>query len=670
MSVSETSDASIDGLPPESYDLSALLGTIRRHIVLIIGIIAIFIALSLVWVLRQAPLYSSQSLIRISQHRTALDKEKEPLMNAAQIDALVAGELHYLSSDNFLLAVIRSEKINKWPEYARLLSKLPEVRVLDYPVGGTDILPSAAEGILLRALRGRLSAAREGATYIISLTALAEDPELAARLVNAAARIYKAESVLRGQRELKKLKDRVAMQLLRDREAMLKNDRRIEKTLNKGVSYIDADARPLFQRRLERIRQTRVAIEKTLQSVITQFNVTDENVTAVQDTSAAVDKGNLPGDVSTMVPPPADSQLIDIQEFSVRRNDMLEQAWQVLQDMQPYLQSRHQGALYANIVDTLKAAQLSIDGYLRLIKRLVELDLRARLYVSGVSIMTYGLVPPAPSFPKKRNTVILSAIFGSAAGLISAVILDFFSQKIISQRQISRETHLDGVFFLKLKPRQISQIFGPTIGTVWHLKKIEFEHFVQAAKKAGGARVGRAEGGIVSAFVSTEHNRDLGLITRSVAGSVAADGGGRVAVLDLDRDNVFADGWMKKKIRALVRKIKGGSEPEIQHQRNLFFDIDEYFFRNIDPTIGVPVSPKALGAIIETVRTAYDHLFIVCPFPYGNELNAAIAERADSVMIISIYARSKVSHISNLAEWFNESAKKDQRVISAVFGVN
>ena len=175
---------------------------------------------------------------------------------------------------------------------------------------------------------------------------------------------------------------------------------------------------------------------------------------------------------------------------------------------------------------------------------------------------------------------------------------------------------------------------------------------------------------IVSAFVSTETNRDLGLITRSVAGSVKADGGGRVAVLDLDRDQLITEGRIKKKIRAIFRRLRHLPEPEIHHHRNLFFDIDEYFFKNIDPSLGLPVSPSALAGIIDTMKAAYDHLFVVCPFPYGNEINAAIAKNADSVTIVSIYARSRISHISNLAEWFAEHARKDPRIISAVFGAS
>lgn len=284
MSVSESSDATLDGLPPESFDLSALLGTVKRRSILIVVTIALFISLSLVWVLRQAPLYSSQSLIQVSQHRTALDREREPLLNSAQIDALVSGELRFLSSDNFLLAVIRSEKINKWPEYARLLTKIPEPRILDYPTNGNEIPPTPAEGVLLRALRGKLSAAREGATYIVSLTALSEKPELAARLVNAAAKIYKSETVLRGQRELQKLKDRVALQLLRDRESLLRDDRRIEDALKKGIGYIDKDARPLFEQRLVLISQTRAKMEKTLRAVIMRIQPEDLRVTGIEDT--------------------------------------------------------------------------------------------------------------------------------------------------------------------------------------------------------------------------------------------------------------------------------------------------------------------------------------------------------------------------------------------------
>ncbi len=670
MSVSESSEETLDGLPPESFDLSALLGTIKRRAVLIVGIITLFITLSLVWVLRQAPLYSSQSLIQVSQHRTALDREREPLLNKAQIDALVAGELRFLSSDNFLLAVIRSEKINKWQEYAKLLTKIPEPRILDYPTNGDKIPPTPAEGVLLRALRGRLSAAREGETYIVSLTALSEKPELAARLVNAAARIYASETILRGQRELQNLKDRIALQLLRDRETLLKDDRKIEDALNKGVRNIDKSARPLFEQRLVRIKQTRAKMEKALQAVIAKIQPEDTRVTSIEDTSATTDTLGPSANGGHNQATPSGSQLVDIRDFGIKRNEMLDMAWKLLQDMRPYLEMRHKGALFENISDTLKAARVSIEVYLGLIKRLIDLDLRARLYVSGINILTYGLVPPSPSFPKKRNTVILSAIFGSAAGLIVAIILDFFSKNIISSRQIAGEGHLDEVFFLKLKPRQISQVFGQTNGTVWHLKKLEFEHFVRATKKRIQTQSIGVENCIVSAFVSTEANRDLGLITRSVAGSVKSDGGGRVAVLDLDRDHLISEGWLKKKIRAVFRKWKRVPEPEIQHHRNLFFDIDEYYFKNIDPSLGIPVSPRALAAIIETMKAAYDHLLVVCPFPYGNEINAAIAENADSVTIVSMYARSRVTHISNLAEWFAEHARRDQRIISAVFGAS
>jgi len=672
MSVSASSSTAKDKGEPDSFDLSVLFGMIKRRAVLIVVIMALFLSVSLVWVLRKAPLYSSQSLIQVSQHRTALDSERDPFQNTAQIDALVAGQLRFLSSDNFLLALIRSEKINRWPEYAKVLEKIKNPVVLDYRPNDPAIPPTKAEGQLLRGLRSRLSAAREGATYIVSLTALSESPDYAARLANLAAKIYKEESLLRGTREIRQLKDRIALQLLRDREASLKDGSRVEAALQKGITYIDNNSRAKFLKRLEGIRTARARMERTLAVAIKQVQPVELDVKSIEDTSGNTN-GPSDGTPALRVGPQGqeirnNGRLIDIQDFGEKRNDILAESEKILLDMKAYLDVRHQETLYANIVDTIKTARLSTVGYSRLIKRLIELDLRARLYVSGINILTYGLVPLTPSFPKKRNTVIVSVILGSAFGLIVAILMDFFSKKIISRRQIDALKNLDAVFFLKIKAGQIPRIFGQTIGTRWHPRKIEFERFVHASKNVN-EREGKNKGCAVHAFYATETNRHLGSIVRNAAGA-SATRGSRVAVLDLDRDGLLSEFWLKKKVRAFVRRGKPSSRPEIQRQRNLIFDIDEYFIQNIDPSFGLPVSSQTLGAIIDTIEPAYDKLFIISPFFYGSEISEVIAHHADAISIVSVYARSRISRVSDFVSWLKENSRENQQIFSVVFGAS
>jgi capsular polysaccharide biosynthesis protein len=655
----------------EVFDLRALFAVIKRRGWLIVLITVAFIVLSLINVMSAIPLYSSRTLVLLSQPRTALENERAPLLNSAQIDALVAGEIRLIDSDNYLLLIIRSKKIYLWPEYRRLLSDISDPGILP---SGTDIqtqLPTVAEGRLLRALRSRLSVEREGATYLISFTALSEDANHAAQLVNAAARLYQYQATQRGRNEAAKLKNQIIVQVSQQRLGLLRTDNTMDSIFLKGINSIESQDKDIFLDRFKKIKFDRNLLEKKIGEFLVESQPSFTDLSGIEDTSADMYLPNEPRIRSRPWAAPRD--LVNIagepvlQSFSVKRNALLMESENLLSDLEPMLVNDGKQRLLSEMRTALESAKLDTRVYKSLLLRMLDLELRSQLYVAGVTILTSGLIPLWPSFPKKKNAVYISAILGSALGLISALFLDFFSNSVTSRRQISEVKNFSEVFFLKANLRQIAQIFSTSSKNNWYKTKNEFWKFLEVLNESGKT----VSGGdcVVTSFVSTEANRNLGLLARCAGGGLASQGF-KVAVLDLDRDRSLNRSWLRKSILRLSQRFRKQGKPEIQYHRNLFFGVDEYYFQKLDPNLGIPLSPKNLDATIQVMRAAHDYVFVVCPYSYGNELNAAIAQQSDTITIVSSYGLSKISHIFSLSDWFSDKMKSNRRIYSAVFGAN
>ena len=621
----------------EGYDLRALILALKRRWLVVVVTILVCVALSLFMVLRETPRYTSQALVVLSQSRTALEQERAPLQNNAQINALVSSETRFLTSDNFILDLVRTMRLAAHPEFIPGGVNPHDVMVIP---SGSSAPPTSVEALVMASVRGSMSVAREGSSYLISITFVSEDPEFAAELANTAASLLTRRASERGSSTALELAQRVAAQLPALRRDLVTTE-----------NYSDQLLMMDIQRLTGAERQNALQKFNNLQAQQDRLNFDAERTLRQAQTlgpSTAQPDGALPY-----------AALGDIESQRSNLYNQKRALWQELVD-------RGIAGTFtsAEAFEAFQTVDLSRRVYTKLLSRLSDLELEASLFVSGARIFAPALVAHQPSFPKKKNALALSFILGTALGMGLALFMEFFTGVLLSESQIGRVYDNRKIFTLPIKLSRMRRLFLGAVQVRHNAHLIELDRLIDtldAVEPENNYAFGR-----VINVMSSDANPYIGRVGEIIAKRLVEEDR-MVAVLDFDGSRILQHGFVRRSIIRLYNFTRGRKSKDVTHFENRFIGATFYSAHLTTPARGIRYNPAAIERLINRLTESFDDVVVISPRANTHTDNIVFAKNAHANILVSRFRQSRVADVIDTTEWLT-NINHSRHIYSLIIG--
>lgn len=194
-------------LEPSLLTLSALLGVVRRHRILLAVTPLVIIVLAASYAFTTRPMYSAAADVIIDARNARVIEPNNVSVTPTQLGleaAAIESQVQILKSEELAIKVIKAWKLDQRPEFTQprslmmawLGAAMQQLRsVLSF---GNDSIEVKAKGIprdVIDEFAKRLTIKRADETYVINIRFDAEERKLAADIANAVASAYLDEQL-------------------------------------------------------------------------------------------------------------------------------------------------------------------------------------------------------------------------------------------------------------------------------------------------------------------------------------------------------------------------------------------------------------------------------------------------------------------------------------------
>jgi succinoglycan biosynthesis transport protein ExoP len=639
-------------------ELMRLLQVIFERKLLVIAVTLAGISAAALWAYRQPRVYVSSVNIQIDPQETVLPYK--------EMYAAVTPDPRYLGTQ---AQVLKSEALSKRTVMTLGLAKDPEqaarmARLFAFNIGVTPI----------------------DGTQVVKVTYRAEDPELAARAVNALAEDYVKYGFESKRDSMEQAREFLQDELAKQRRKLEESQQRLVDytrahnilqpadennavmrkiaDLNADMTKVEAE---LLANQYEELRDTPIESfpEKLKTQVMRELDSRRSEVEQKLATATARFGPKWP-EVLTL-----NQQLADITEqLANEKRRALRQA-KVEHDMATSHRERLLGALAAQskVAEQLNQASIQYDILKRevdtdrqlhegLLQRLKETDVAAGLKSGNVHIIDRGHVPSLPSSPNVPMALGLGLVLGLVAGVITAHGVEFFDRTVKTPEDVERELR---VAFLGAIPTfdkawkestggVLMPLDAPTSSSMAHVQAssaVYWESYRAIRTSLLFSPTNRPQSILVTSSMPGE-----GKSTTSINLAIAlAQTGARTLILELDmRRPHMADRLGLAPDRGMSRFLSGQSQFHTEIQQcaipNLFVVPAGPLPPNPPELIGSP----RMTNILELLYRHFD--FIVIDGPPAMPLTDAlvIAPQVNGVILIvdGHTARDKAQKARNL----------------------
>jgi succinoglycan biosynthesis transport protein ExoP len=167
---------------------------VRRQLPIVSVIMLCSLALALLYLFSTPPMFTAGGAMVIDTRKVQIlqmGAQNQSVLGDLQIDAsTVQTQVEVLKSDNISLAVIRKLRLTEDPEFVGPGKGIIS-RVLGFVLGpGKPRTDYEIEQAALGYFNGQRTVTREGLTYVIEIGFTSQNPETAAKIVNAIVAAY------------------------------------------------------------------------------------------------------------------------------------------------------------------------------------------------------------------------------------------------------------------------------------------------------------------------------------------------------------------------------------------------------------------------------------------------------------------------------------------------
>lgn len=443
-------------------DLRAIFSFIKRQMQLVIVVFVAVLGLTAIYVFTLTPIYTATTLVMVDPSSKNLLLDQTQMGNNSVTDARIEGEVLLAKSDNVLLTVIDRENLVNNREFQAQLGFT--ARILSFLRLREPTLPPPEQALrqTLSKLSSMVNVQRHRSTFLISISASSEDPEMAAKLANAVAKAYIDTQLSAKVQSTLDARDVLMQQVDTARQSVIDTDGSFDRYIQTNLGSIieqtnNAELANLQSQisNLSSLRQSTSQEVATLQSQLAQQDFTALSNRLADEAIANLEqqRQSILGELSSG----SDTPEIDLRaRLEAVENDIQTQAGARISGLQAQLQSTqsNESTLRQNlrtailssglspdelteIYDMQQRADLARQQYDQLVARSQQLQAESTLQLADSRVVSPALRPGGASFPNPRTMLLLAGLVGLALGIGIAFLYENFVGGVTSDEQLA-----------------------------------------------------------------------------------------------------------------------------------------------------------------------------------------------------------------------------------------
>lgn len=492
-----------DHLPREPHLLDYLM-ILRKHQWLILTFLLSVVTVVTIASFKMKPVYRATALVEV-------DKEPQNVLPFQSEDSYseymdsedyIETQMKVLQSETLALDTIRSLELANYPEFGGGTGSQPQ-----RPVAAGEKLPP-----ILGAFLGRLGVTRVPNSRLIEVSFSAEDPQLAARVVNAHLQNFieqnfksKYDATTQASSWLSSELEELRLQVEKSEDARIayqrenqiwqineKQDITTEKLADLSKAVTDAQTELAQKEADYRMAQTgdvdalaAMRNNQVVQDLLKRKSELDESYAeAINQYGPNFPKVKLIIDQQKEV----DQQLAAARKAVV---DGLRQEYETARQHVELLQEevntqKAQANEMAEKLVQYNILQRDADAnkqlYDGLQQKLKEASISAGLRSSNLRIVDPALVPTTPAAPQKSRNILLSILVGLVGGIGLAVLREYLDNTVKSPDDIEQLTGLPSLAVVPFLPGgngRLSRLVGDGASAQVNSPRVELLSYVQ-----------------------------------------------------------------------------------------------------------------------------------------------------------------------------------------------
>ena len=460
-------------IPRETHLLDYLI-VLRKHQWLILTFVLVVVTVATIASFKMKPIYQAAA-------RVEVDKESQNTLpftgpNAydefEDADAYLETQIKILESETLALQTIKSMDLTKLPEFGGT----PSTVALGQ--GG----PTSKRPAILGAFLGSLSVSRIPNSRLVEVKFEAEDPQLAARIVNAHLENYlelnfrsKYDATTQASGWLSAELEELRIKVEKSEDARLQYERQnqiwqIDEKQNITTQKLGDLSKTVTE------AQTDLAQKEALYQMATSGNV--DALPATRDNVVVQDLLKRKSDIDAQFAEAVNQygpnypkvQRLDAQRKEIDDNLARSRATIVESIQVEYNTARSHVGLLQDALNKQKEeandlaeklvqyhilehdAESNRQLYDGLLQKLKEAGITAGLRSSNIRVMDPALVPTTPSRPQKTRNILLAFLVGLVGGIGLAIFREYLDNTVKSPHDIEVLTGLPSLAVVPMLP--------------------------------------------------------------------------------------------------------------------------------------------------------------------------------------------------------------------------
>nr|WP_316656238.1 Wzz/FepE/Etk N-terminal domain-containing protein [uncultured Gellertiella sp.] len=445
-------------------DLKAILGIIRRQLWLVLSTVLAVIAIVSIGVFSVTPRYTATALVLVDTKDKNLLDTGNGSPNSTTDNARVESEVEILKSERVLVGVIKDQNLVTDTEFGVKVGLKDKIfTMLRLPVSPAP----DGDALLTRVIKNfetAISIKRNGLTYLISVGVQSQDPEKAARLVNALTDAYIREQIGSKVSSTLIARDTLQKRVTAANATIAENEKSFDSYLDQNLTRIQEQAGGNLaigdlRTQLDKISQSQVAelnrLDAARHAVLSQdfdqmatslgsdalaelqkqrSDLSKKIASAGDGSPTAVDLRAELDKVNATFQAQAEAGLGDLQKTVSgyqERGDALRQ-----EIRSTVLKSNLPPQVLTEIYSLQKSAEIARNQYQNLLQRLQDLDAQTDLQLPDSRVVSSALAPTDTSFPNKPLILGVALVAALGLGMALAVLREYFIGGFVSESQV------------------------------------------------------------------------------------------------------------------------------------------------------------------------------------------------------------------------------------------
>jgi capsular exopolysaccharide synthesis family protein len=476
--------------PAPPFDLKALIGVVyQRFWMILAGFTTTFGIIAFI-TFTQTPVYKAETVVQLNTDQKNVIDLGAIFSGLAGSTAVIDTEVLVLGSKSLLTRVAVQQKLVEDPEFNPSL--LPPKKGLLSPVQGVVRAVTGAkapadpfagmtkeqkDAALLETAVGilsdKVSVSRVGTTYLITVTAISESPETAARLADEIAEQYRVQQLEEKFEATRKATEWLSERVSGLREEVEEKERRVESyraesgllaaqgatlteqqiaylTTQKATLQVDLDrarARAESVRRqmasgagadgisevlqsqvISDLKSQRAIINRRVSELETKLGPQHPELISARNEAADIDR-QINAEVSRIAGNIENELKVAQAQISSIQGEIGRSTYELRGNNQALVRLRE----LERDADT---SRILLEEFLTRSKQTGEQD---ALITADANILSRASIPDSPSSPKKLLNLIIGCLLGAIIGGGLALLAEMFDMKISSTEDVERK---------------------------------------------------------------------------------------------------------------------------------------------------------------------------------------------------------------------------------------